>query len=123
MIVSMMMLNVNSVPLVIAQAGPSPNLLMQLLPFAMMLGIFYLLVLMPMRKRQKKVAEFQAGLKVGDKVITTGGLFGEVTRVDDGTNSVQVQIADRGRVQVSRAAVAGYQGEEPVVKQDGGGGI
>ena len=118
------MMSVISVPLVIAQgAAPSPNLLVQLFPFAMMLGIFYLLVLMPMRKRQKKVAEFQAGLKVGDKVITTGGLFGEVTRVDDGTNSVQIQIADRVRVQVSRAAVAGMQGEEPVVKQDGGGGI
>ena len=116
------MMNVISVPLVIAQgAMPSSNLLVQLFPFAMMLGIFYLLVLMPMRKRQKKVAEFQAGLKVGDKVITTGGIFGEVTRVDDGTNSVQVQIADRVRVQVSRGAVAGYQGEEPVVKQDGGG--
>src|SRR6186997_1096002 len=115
----MMMLNVISAPLVIAQgATPSPNLLVQLFPFVMMLGIFYLLVLMPMRKRQKKVAEFQAALKVGDKVITTGGLFGEVTRVDDGTNSVQIQIADRVRVQVARASVAGYQGEEPVVKQD-----
>src|SRR6187402_1588793 len=104
------MMDVISLPLVIAQgAAPTSNLLVQLFPFAMMLGIFYLLVLMPMRKRQKKVADFQAGLKVGDKVITTGGLFGEVTRVDDGTNSVQLQIAERVRVQIARAAVAGYQ--------------
>jgi preprotein translocase subunit SecD len=46
-----------------------------------------------MRKRQKKVQEFQAALKVGDRVITTGGLYGQVTRVTDAT--IQLQIADK----------------------------
>ena len=41
------------------------NILVQLLPFMLMIGIFYVLVLLPMRKRQKRVQEFQAGLKVG----------------------------------------------------------
>jgi preprotein translocase subunit YajC len=63
-----------SVPFVLAVQGApqQPSLLVQLFPFALMLGIFYLLVLMPMRKRQRKVQEFQAGLKVGDKSSTTG---------------------------------------------------
>jgi preprotein translocase subunit YajC len=113
-------MNVMSLPIVIAQtAQPTQNLLVQLFPFAMMLGIFYVLVLMPMRKRQKKVAEFQAALKVGDKVITTGGIYGEVTRIED--TSVQMQIAERVRISVARASIGGYQGEEPVVKNDGGG--
>jgi preprotein translocase subunit YajC len=113
-------MNVISLPLVIAQtAQPTQNLLVQLFPFAMMLAIFYLLVLMPMRKRQKKVAQFQASLKVGDKVITTGGIYGEVTRIED--TSIQVQIAERVRISVARASIGGYQGEEPVVKADGGG--
>jgi preprotein translocase subunit YajC len=107
--------------LVIAQAAPSPNILVQLFPFAMMLGIFYLLVLMPMRKRQKKVQAFQAGLKVGDKVITTGGIYGQVTRMTD--NVVQLQIADKVRIDVARASVGGYQGQEPVVQQDSAGGM
>ena len=112
------------VPLLIAQtAAPAPNIWVQLFPFALMLLIFYLLVLMPMRKRQKKVAEFQSSLKVGDKVITTGGLYGDVTRVDDQAQTVQVQIADRVRVTVSRAAIGGYQGAEPVVKADSSGGM
>jgi preprotein translocase subunit YajC len=83
-----------------------------------MLIIFYVLVLMPMRKRQKKVQEFQAGLKVGDKVITTGGVYGQVTRVTEGTLSVQIQIADKVRIEVARAAIGGYQGQEPVVQTD-----
>jgi preprotein translocase subunit YajC len=106
--------------LAMAQPGQQQNLLVQLFPFALMLIIFYVLVLMPMRKRQKKVQEFQAGLKVGDKVITTGGIYGQVTRVTDGTLSVQIQIADKVRVEVARAAIGGYQGQEPVVQTDSG---
>jgi len=102
-----------------AQPGAPGNFWLQVLPFALMLLIFYVIVLMPMRKRQKKVQEFQSSLKVGDKVITTGGIFGQVTRVGDA--SVQVQIADRVRIEISRAAIAGYQGQEPIVQpQDPG---
>jgi preprotein translocase subunit YajC len=97
-----------------AQPGAQGNIWVQLFPFALMLLIFYVIVLMPMRKRQKKVQEFQASLKVGDKVITTGGIFGVVTKIADA--SVQIQIADRVRIEVSRAAIAGYQGQEPVVQ-------
>ena len=104
--------------LAMAQPGQQQNLLVQLFPFALMLIIFYVLVLMPMRKRQKKVQEFQAGLKVGDKVITTGGIYGQVTRVTEGTLSVQIQIADKVRIEVARAAIGGYQGQEPVVQTD-----
>ena len=110
-------------PFLVAMAQPGPqqtNLLVQLFPFALMLLIFYVLVLMPMRKRQKKVQEFQAGIKVGDKVILTGGIYGQVTRVTDGTQTVQIQIADKVRIEVARAAVAGYQGQEPVVQPESG---
>ena len=91
--------------------------LLGLLPFAMILGIFYFLILLPMKKRQKKVQEFQQGLKVGDKIVTTGGIYGQITRVTDQT--VQVQIADKVRIEVARAAVGGYQGQEPVVTETG----
>jgi preprotein translocase subunit YajC len=83
-----------------------------------MLLVFYVLVLLPMRRRQRKVQEFQAGLKVGDKVMTTSGIYGQITRV--GENTVQLQIADKVRVEVARAAIGGYQGQEPVVQQSGG---
>ena len=113
------MIDMTHLSSVIAMAQPgqgSGSALVQIFPFALMLGIFYLLVLMPMRKRQKKVQEFQAALKVGDRVITTGGIYGQVTRVTDAT--VQLQIADKVRVEVARASVGGYQGQEPVVQQE-----
>ena len=117
------MIDVISVPLVVAMqtAAPAQNIWVQLFPFAMMLLIFYLLVLMPMRKRQKKVAQFQSSLKEGDRVMTTGGIYGLVTKVDEQT--VQLQIADKVRIQVARAAIGGYQGQEPVVPRDNAGGM
>jgi preprotein translocase subunit YajC len=92
--------------------GGSPWL--QLVPFALVLAIFYFIILLPMKRKQQKVQEFIEGLKVGDKVVTTGGIHGQITRLGD--ISVQVQIADKVRVEVARAAIGGYQGQEPVVE-------
>lgn len=92
-------------------------LLIQFLPFAMILAIFYLMVLMPMRKRQKKVQEFQAALKPGDRVVTTGGIYGQITKVTDQT--VQLQVAPNVRIDIAKVAIGGMQGQEPVVETTG----
>lgn len=84
----------------------------QLVPFALVLAIFYFIILMPMRRRQKKVEEFLQNLKVGDKVITSGGLYGTVTRLGD--PSLQLQVADKIRVEIARSAVIGFQGQAPI---------
>lgn len=86
---------------------------LQLVPFALVLGIFYFIILLPMRRKQQKVQEFLNGLKVGDRIITTSGLYGQVTRL--GEQSVQLQIADKVKVEVARSAIGGYQGQAPVV--------
>ena len=76
-------------------------------------------ILMPMRKRQKKVADFQGALKVGDKVITTAGIYGQITKVNE--SSVQLQIAEKVRIEVAKASIGGFQGQEPVVPEAGSG--
>lgn len=88
-----------------------------LLPYALILAIFYFLILMPMQRKQKKVQEFQEGLKVGDKIVTTSGMYGQITRVND--KSVQVQVADKVRIEMARASIGGYQGQDPVVTDSG----
>ena len=98
-----------------SQQGSS--LLIQFLPFAMILAIFYLMVLMPMRKRQKKVQEFQAALKPGDRVVTTGGIYGQITKVTDQT--VQLQVAQNVRIDIAKVAIGGMQGQAPVVDNTG----
>ena len=83
-------------------------------PLAMVFAIFYFIVIVPSKRQQKKVSEFLDGLKVNDKVITTSGIFGQVMRLDE--QSVQLQIADKVNIKVSKAAIGGYQGQPPVVE-------
>jgi preprotein translocase subunit YajC len=99
--------------LAMASPGQGAGGLVQFLPFALILGIFYFVILMPMKRRQKKVQEFQESLKTGDKIVTTSGIYGQITKLNE--RSIQLQIADKVRIEVARAAVGGYQGQEPVV--------
>jgi len=85
----------------------------QLIPFVLVLGIFYFIILLPMKRKQQKVQEFLDSLKVNDRVVTTGGIYGQITRLDD--QKVQLQIADKVRIEVARAAIGGYQGQPQIV--------
>jgi len=96
------------------QQGGQQSLLGAAIPILLMLGIFYFLVLMPMKKKQQKVEAFQSALKVGDKVIVSGGIYGTLTRVESDKPSVQVQIANNVRIEVAKAGIVGYQGQDPV---------
>jgi len=96
--------------------GLSPdgaNPLVQLVPFVLILGIFYFIILLPSKRKQQKVQQFLDNLKVDDRVITTSGIHGQITRISD--QVVQLQVADKVRINVSRAAIGGYQGQPPVV--------
>jgi len=111
---------VTAADILIAMGTPpegAPSLWVQFLPFALILGIFYFIILLPMKRRQKKVSEFQASLKVGDRVVTTSGIYGSIAKVND--RSVSLQVADKVRIEIARSAVAGYQGQEPVVPDAG----
>ena len=90
---------------------------LQLVPFVIVLGIFYFIILLPMRRKQQKVQQFLESLKVGDRVITTGGIYGQVTRLNE--QSVQLQIADKIRIDVSKAAIGGLQGQPAVQEAEG----
>jgi preprotein translocase subunit YajC len=101
--------------MVLAMAGPAAgdsSPWVQLIPFALVLAIFYFLILLPMQRKQKKVQQFIDALKVGDRVVTTSGIYGQITKLSD--KSVQLQIADKVRIEVAKAAVGGYQGQDPI---------
>ena len=101
---------------ILAMAAPAGggSAWLQLVPFVLVLAIFYFIILLPMKRKQQKIQAFLDSLKVGDRVITTGGIYGQVTRVGD--QSVQLQIADKIRIEVAKAAIGGYQGQAPVVE-------
>jgi preprotein translocase subunit YajC len=88
--------------------------LLQLVPFALILAIFYFIILLPSRRRQQKVQEFLENLKENDRVITTSGIYGQIAKING--DRVQLQVADKVRIDVSKAAIGGYQGQPPVVE-------
>lgn len=94
----------------IFQGGGMGGLLGGLMPFLLIFGVFYFLIIVPQRKRQKALADMVAALKPGDKVITSGGIYATVKQVKD--KSLVVMSAEKSILEISRASVSGLQGEE-----------
>jgi preprotein translocase subunit YajC len=76
-----------------------------LLPLVLIFVVFYFLLIRPQQKKAKAHRELLAALRRGDRIVTTGGLIGQITRVL-GDNELQVEIADGVRVRVLRGMVA-----------------
>lgn len=91
---------------VLAQEGAGISSLIFL---ALMVGIFYLLIIRPQRKRAREQQELAASLQIGDDVRTIGGIHGVVTSLDD--NSVVLRV-EEGQIRLSRRAIGTRIGDE-----------
>ena len=76
-------------------------------PLILMAVVFYFILWRPQKKEQKKRGEFLSSLKKGDKIVTIGGLYGVIVRLND--KSATIQIADKLEVEVARTAVSHVQ--------------
>jgi preprotein translocase subunit YajC len=94
-----------------------------LVPLVLMFLVFYFLLIRPQQKKQRKHQDMLKGLKVGDKVITSGGLCGTI--VEGGDPLLKLEIADKVRVEIGRGfisgrlATQGVKDAEPVPGPDG----
>jgi preprotein translocase subunit YajC len=80
-----------------------------LVPMLLIFVIFYVVLMLPMQRQRKALQQMITNLKKGDRVITNGGLYGEVTAVEGAT--VMLRIADNVRVKVAKSAISGLEGE------------
>jgi len=92
-----------------ASAGDSPFL--NIVPIVLVFVIFYFVLILPMRNKQKKLEDVVRVLKAGDRIILNPGIFGTVVSVEDDT--LQVRIDDKTRIKVLKSAVAGLQTQPP----------
>jgi preprotein translocase subunit YajC len=76
---------------------------MGLLPLLLLFVVFYFLLIRPQQKRQKQHKSFLEGLKKGDKVITSGGMYGTITGITD--DSVTLEIAEKIRARVLKSSI------------------
>lgn len=93
-----------------AQAAPQ-NPFGFFLPLILIFGIFYFLLIRPQQKKAKEHELALEKLKVGDDVITAGGIFGKVSRIDSG-NKVIIEIADKVKVAVVKSQLQPLGGKE-----------
>jgi len=88
------------------QAGsPAPSPLLQFAPIVVIIGIFYVLLFLPMQKQKKAQAKMLSELKNGDAVVTTGGIIGTITAVENDTLVLRVK-PDNLKLQFARSAVS-----------------
>jgi preprotein translocase subunit YajC len=84
--------------------------LLTILPLILMFGIFYVLLIRPQQKKAKEHRTFLENLKRGDKVVTSGGLYGEITGMTDQTCTLE--IAEKIRVRIGRGYIAAFAPKE-----------
>ncbi|HKS28161.1 MAG TPA: preprotein translocase subunit YajC [Pyrinomonadaceae bacterium] len=90
--------------------GGAGSFLTLILPWVLIFGVFYVLIILPQRRRQKELQETISNLKAGDRIVTTGGIIGIVQSVRE--TSLIMRTADKSMLEVARSAVAGLQQEE-----------
>lgn len=93
----------------IGNAGTSAFLL-NLLPIAAIFLVFYFLVIAPANKQRRKTQEMLGGLKKGDRVVTSGGIYGTIQGVEP--DVVYLKISENVKVKVARSAITGIQSGE-----------
>ena len=94
-----------------AQGGGLGGMLVGIMPFILIFAVFYFLIIVPQRKRQRELQEVVSQLKAGDRVVTTGGIIATITSVRD--KSLLVRSADKSIFEITRQAIAGpYSDDE-----------
>jgi preprotein translocase subunit YajC len=90
-------------------AEPTQSIWVTMLPMVAIFAIFYFLLIWPVRKRQKALQKLVEDLKRGDKVVTNGGIYGEVSAVEGPV--IHLKVADNMKIRVAKSAIAGLEGE------------
>ena len=86
-----------------APAGPNQNPLTMFLPLVLIIVVFYFFMIRPQMKRQKELANYRNTLKKGDKVITTGGIYGRIHEVNEQT--ILLEVDNNVHIKVDKSAV------------------
>jgi len=100
------------------QGDPMGVLISTILWMVLFVGIFYFLIIRPQQQQRKKHEEFLKNLKKGDKVITTGGIIGEIKNIEEKT--VSLKVCEGCIIKVLKPSIASYYQEEASSQEEKG---
>lgn len=89
-------------------AAPGGDGMMQIVMMLGIFAVFWFLIFRPQQKKAKEHKDFLGTLKVGSKVVTSGGVFGKITAMKD--NEVNLEIAPKVTIRIMRSQIAGLEG-------------
>lgn len=95
-----------------AADGQEPNLFMSLLPIIIIFGIIYFLMIRPQTKRQKEKQKMLEALKKGDKVVTSGGIYGTIEGFREKEGQIILKIAKEVKINVNRSSISSVVGDK-----------
>ena len=99
----------------IVGAGQGMSPLINLMPILLIFAVFYFIVILPQKKQQQRKQAMIAALKKGDRVLTTGGIYGTVAAVED--QALMLKISENTKVRVAKNAIAGQVGSDGTVSE------
>lgn len=88
-----------------AGAGGAGAIIMQLLPLILIFVVFYFLLIRPQQKKMKEHREMLTQLKRNDRVVTAGGIVATITKVKEGSDEIEAEIAPNVRVSLVRGTI------------------
>ena len=100
--------------LTLQQTATQCNAFKQFLPLILIVVVFWFFMIRPQMKRQKELKKYRDELKKGDKVMTTGGIFGKIVEINDFT--VIIEVESQARLKVSKEAIVKDMTDVPASK-------
>jgi len=88
-----------------ATQNPQSSIL-SLMPIIVLIVVFYFFIIRPQQKKAKQENEMRSSLRIGDKVVTTSGIFGSVTQIDDIKNVISIEIAKNTNIAIYKTSIA-----------------
>lgn len=93
-----------------ATGGGGSSLIITILPFVFIFGIFYFLVIMPQKRQKQQLQEMIANLKMNDEIVTNGGVIGRIKEIKE--TSFIIQSAEKSFLEIGKSAVVGKKPEQ-----------
>src|ERR1043166_7448039 len=91
------------------QDAGGAGLVLTLLPFVLIFGIFYFLVIVPQKRQKQQLSDMISQLKINDEIVTNGGVIGKIKEIKD--SSFIVQSAEKSFIEIGKSAVVGKRPE------------
>jgi preprotein translocase subunit YajC len=96
----------------ILQVGGSGGFGGFLIPLGLMFAIMYFMVIMPQQRQRKKMQAMLAELKAGDKIVTSGGIYGTINGIDGDSVILKISSEPQVKIRIARAAIAQVEASE-----------